>query len=136
MSLLFKNWFLATSSNSSSGSGSKCNKKSMSQSGNCLALSDDFSESALIRSESAKTILISSSSSSSSESCINSIKSSSTSIPTHHILTSPRLSWQRRYLLLPSYAVIFMAILPFIQGCLYTVGYRVGKRVLKIVFNQ
>ena len=119
-----KKWFL--------GSGSKTNLPQCSQSENCLALSDDFSEKdeIMIGSESksfTKTVL-----SSSDDSVSNEVQSQRRS---QTICAYPQLSWARRYILLPSFTFIFMAVLPFIQGCLYTVGYRIGKRVLKIVLK-
>lgn len=114
-----------------------------SQSENYLAFSDDFSEKDEIlneppsksKSQNDKIIL-----SSSSEDSLPSSSASPFNSQSHHFKEMmgayPKLSWQRRYLLLPSYTLIFMAVLPFIQGCLYTVGYRVGKRVLKIVINS
>lgn len=114
-----------------------------SQSENYLAFSDDFSEKDEIlneppsksKSQNDKIIL-----SSSSEDSLPSSSASPFNSQSHHFKEMmgayPKLSWQRRYLLLPSYTLIFMAVLPFIQGCLYTVGYRVGRRVLKIVINS
>lgn len=133
-----KNWFIA-------GSSSSRTVTVRSQSENYLAFSDDFSEKDEIlneppsksKSQNDKITL-----SSSSEGSLPSSSSSASPFNSqnHHFKETmgayPKLSWQRRYLLLPSYTLIFMAVLPFIQGCLYTVGYRVGKRVLKIVINS
>ena len=139
MSNLLKNWFLGTDTNSRSNKSSVLNSR-YSQSENCLALSDDFSEKDEIVLEGGKkavavtkTVL----SSSSGDSLPQSIEtqSCSYSVAYSQSFAYPRLSWQRRYFLLPSFTLIFVAVLPFIQGCLYTVGYRVGKRVLKIVLK-
>jgi len=120
------NWFF----------GSAVSRSRYSQSENCLAFSDDFSEKdeIVIESGSAanlkdKAVALSSTSEYSLPPSIVTETASS------QARAYPQLSWQRRCLLLPSYTLIFMALLPFLQGCLYTVGYRVGKRVLKIVIN-
>lgn len=47
-----------------------------------------------------------------------------------------KLSWQRSWFLIPSYSLIFLTVLPFVQGCLYTIGHRLGKKTLKFIFNK
>ena len=76
-----------------------------------------------------------------SESYISS--SISSSISSKIINSSPQndnlkfsLSWQRSWLLIPSYSLIFLTVLPFVQGCLYTIGHRLGKKTLKFIFNK
>lgn len=46
------------------------------------------------------------------------------------------LPFLKRWLVLPACTLTFMVVLPFINGCLYTIGYRIGKRVLKIILNK
>ena len=72
--------------------------------------------------------------SSSTSSSVSSLKLSFSSHPS--LPKSLNLSWQRKWLLIPGYTVIFMAVLPFVQGCLYTIGYRAGKTTLKFILNK
>ncbi len=77
-----------------------------------------------------KQFLSSSSSNSTSINTSNSV-SSLTPIPT--VLP---LSPYRKYLLIPTCTVVFMAVLPFLQGCMYTFGYRMGKRILGVILTR
>ena len=120
-----------------------------SQSDNWLAVSGDFSECGVVdvevQSEIVKKHLSSSSSHSQSPekqsqhphhrslSKSQSVSSLSLILSPHPVYT---LSPLQKWLLLPSYTVTFLAILPFINGCLYTVGYRIGRRVLKSLLNK
>lgn len=130
-----------------------------SQSENCLAVSGDFSgndsvcgndlevESLIEEEQFIKQRLSSSASSASSSvsttATAASLKSrtvSSLSLNLSHpnsfssnFYTLPFL---KRWLVLPACTLTFMVVLPFINGCLYTIGYRIGKRVLKIILNK
>lgn len=47
-----------------------------------------------------------------------------------NVLIIERLCWWRRWIQIPSLAVVALAVLPFVQGCLYTIGYRYGRRLI------
>lgn len=51
-------------------------------------------------------------------------------------VSSQTLSWQRNWLLIPACSLIFLTVLPFLQGCLYTIGYRLGRKTLKLIINK
>lgn len=63
------------------------------------------------------------------------LKSTSPSPPPPQTLKL-KLSWQRTWLLIPTYSLIFLTVLPFVQGCLYTIGYRLGRKTLKFIINK
>ena len=133
---------------------------SQSQSENCLAVSGDFSDheeedgvggndlevELLINEQETKIDFIkhrlSSSSSSTSPPSTTAPSKSRTASSLSLNLNLPQttdlynLSPLNRWLILPSCTLTFMVILPFINGCLYTVGYRIGKRLLKIILNK
>lgn len=116
---------------------------SHSQSENCLAVSGDFSsdhesaseqfdnDSGEISSSPLDKKHLSASSSSTKSQTVSSLRVNFNPLATHYTL-SPL----RRWLLVPSYTLLFMVVLPFINGSLYTIGYRIGKRALKAVLNK
>lgn len=73
------------------------------------------------------------SSSSSNSASINTSNSVSSLNPIPTVLP---LSPYRKYLLIPTCTIVFMAVLPFLQGCMYTFGYRMGKRVLGVILTR
>lgn len=125
-----------------------------SQSENCLAVSGDFSgndsvcgndfENLIQEEQFIKQRLSSSSSSASPPATAStSLKSrtvSSLSLNLSHPNSTTSnfytLPFLKRWLVLPACTLTFMVVLPFINGCLYTIGYRIGKRVLKIILNK
>lgn len=126
-----------------------------SQSENCLAVSGDFSDSdssigcendleVELLNEEQQFIKqrLSSSSSSSDTSASASLKSrtvSSLSLSLNPNLFHPQataLPALKRWIVLPACTLTFMVVLPFINGCLYTIGYRIGKLVLKMILNK
>jgi hypothetical protein len=123
---------------------------SQSQSDNFLAVSGDFSddnsnEDLLLNEEQQemfiKRRLSSSSASTPSSTSLKSRTISSLSLNLNqnsHPQTTCfyTLSPLKRWLVLPSCTLTFMIILPFINGCLYTVGYTIGKFILKMVLNK
>lgn len=52
-----------------------------------------------------------------------------------NLLIIERLNWWRRYIQIPSLAIVALAVLPFVQGCLYTIGYRYGRRLITHLFT-
>ena len=110
----------------------------------CLGVSNDFSGEDLVLGEREcegqdDNDNISTSSSISNISLISSNSSPYYPTPRRTLslnLTYPQLKWHHKYLLIPSYTLIFVALLPFIQGCMYTIGYRIGKRTLNYVLQN
>lgn len=88
-----------------------------------------------INSNSSESVSLSASSESEME---RSYISSSVSLKMNSLLQNNnlKLSWQRSWFLIPSYSLIFLTVLPFVQGCLYTIGHRLGKKTLKFIFNK
>lgn len=42
-----------------------------------------------------------------------------------------------KYFYLPSCSIIFLALLPFVNGCLWTVGHRMGRHLIKeLIFKK
>lgn len=136
---------------------------SQSQSENCLAVSGDFSDHEVDGSgqgsenyndlevellnyeQESKIDFIKhrlSSSSSSASPLRNAASSKSRTVSSLSLNLNPQitslytLSPLKRWLILPSCTLTFMVILPFINGCLYTLGYRIGKRLLQIILNK
>lgn len=96
-----------------------------------LAISGDLSdfEEEQLELEQQQTLAELSKSSSSSASSIYSTKAAS--LASNKELLVERLSWPRRFFQVPVLAVITLGVLPFIQGCLYTIGYRYGRRLIQ-----
>ncbi len=55
----------------------------------------------------------------------------SPSVASASICVVEKLSWCRTIFQLPLLAMITLGVLPLIQGCLYTIGYRYGRRFLQ-----
>lgn len=59
----------------------------------------------------------------------NSCPSPAPSLP--GVFVVERLAWPRRLIQLPLLALVSLGFLPFLQGCLYTIGYRIGRRMIQ-----